>query len=180
MTNTCITKRDMTRAADSTNQDHKIPHGNSMHRVQAKGAATSKQRALQRVAGVRHLVEVAVLEGLETRLAEDGVMVAPCGVGAIHVDARVELSQELGRDAEGSGARERLADGNLFLLDQGRILAQNDLCVLSPAILVSNTFLTLWRRRTGKQAAFEERAVFRPAKSRRGKPPDPSPEGTPC
>jgi hypothetical protein len=109
------------------------------------------------VAGARHLVEVAVLEGLETRLAEDGVMVAPCGVGAIDVDARVELSKELSRDAEGSGARERLADGNLLLLDQGRILAQNDLCVLSPAILVSNTFLTSWRRRTGKHAAFEER-----------------------
>ena len=109
------------------------------------------------MAGARHLVEVAVLEGLETRLAEDGVMVAPCGVGAIHVDARVELSKELGRDAQGSGARERLANGNLLLLDQGRILAQNDLCVLSPAILVSNTFLTLWRRRTEKHEALEER-----------------------
>ena len=98
------------------------------------------KRALQRVPGARHLVEVAVLEGLETRLAEDGVMVAPCGVGAIDVDARVELSKELGRDAEGSGARERLADGNLLILDQGRILAQNDLCLLNPAILVSNTF----------------------------------------
>jgi len=72
--------------------------------------------------------------GLEAGLAEDGVVVAPGGVRHVHIHSRVVLGEELGGDTKGARARQRLAHGNLLVLDQGRILAKDNL----PQTLVVN------------------------------------------
>ena len=73
--------------------------------------------------GSADLVEVTVLESLEPRLAKNGEVVAPGGIGTIDIHTRVVEGEELSGNAQGSGAREGLADGNPLLRDDGRALA---------------------------------------------------------
>jgi hypothetical protein len=73
------------------------------------------------------LCEVAVLVSLEASLCEDSVVVAPGGVRHVDVYTGVVLREELGGNAESASAGERLADSNLLVLDDGRILAQDHL-----------------------------------------------------
>lgn len=71
--------------------------------------------------------EVAILVGLEACLSKDSVVVAPGGVRHVYVHTGVVLGEELGGNAEGTSAGERLADSNLLVLDDGRILAEDHL-----------------------------------------------------